>query len=550
MARKPRKQAGNNLSHDPFQAQIAISKQHYDAGERKAAANTAQQVLAQNPLHPAANSIMGCVLMHEMRHGEAVEHWLTVLKANRHDAAARFNYATCLWKVKDYQEAVKEFNLGFKSLRAKKSQLPAQTLSTFCLTLSYAYNALGMDAEEEKAVQRALRLDPLNAKAHQRLGFVMEMFGRSDEALASYRRALEIEPGLSPENRAQAHRVLAFAKRHTKIDDDVKAMLLQYEESSSRGAERYELAFGLGKVYEELGEYKKAFAYWAEANKEVRRAYPYNVKNDVSLSRAMEGIFTRDYINAESSSTATEITPVFIVGMPRSGSSLVENIFAQHSAVLAGGELTFTRDIWYGAVENFPHQLAELKQSDWQRLGLEYLDQVTERTGTASYITDKYLNNYLLLGPLCMALPTAKIVHCQRDPQDTALSCFKNIFSPGTVDYSYHLGDMGRIYSAYERLMNYWQQILPERIYNISYEALTEDPEAEIPKLLEYVGLPFENDCLEPHKARRSTRTLSLTQVRQPIYKTSVQAWKNFEAEFAPFIKARKTPLLQKLFGG
>jgi len=550
MARQSKNRGGKNLRHDPFQAQITTAMHHYGAGDREAAASIAQQILAQDAAHPAANAIMGRNLMVEMRHSEALEHWLMVVKADRNDAAARFNYATCLSRVQRHEEAVKQFKLGFNSPQVKKSQMPAQMLSTVCVNLARAYEALGMNTLEEKILRQALRHDPLNAVAHQMMGFVMQLSGRLDEARASYRKALEIQPGLSQENRAQAHRMLAFSKRHTDIDDDVRAMLSQYKASGSRGAERYELAFGLGKVYEELGEYQKAFAYWIEANKEFRRAHPYKAGSGLSICRAMENIFTRDFIKAESSSFATEITPVFIIGMPRSGSSLVEQILSCHSSVLAGGELNFMRDIWDSAVTNFPHQLAELKQADWQRLAHEYLEQLTKRTGVADYITDKFLSNYMLLGPLCMMLPTAKIVHCQRDPLDTALSCFKNIFEIGLINYTYDLRDIGRMYSAYERLMNYWQQALPGRIYNISYEALTDEPEAEIRRLLEYVGLQFENDCLEHHKALRSTRTASMTQVRQPIYKSSVRAWKNFEAELAPFSKARRTSLFQKLFRG
>jgi hypothetical protein len=336
------------------------------------------------------------------------------------------------------------------------------------------------------------------------------------------------------------HRDLAFLKKHTEVDADIEAMETLYKSGRVEGQPAVFLAFGLGKAYEDLQQHQKAFGFWREGNRRARQLSPYRVDWDLAYSKSMRKTFTRAYLRAEASDYTTEINPIFIVSMPRSGSSLVEQILACHPAIYGGGELNTLPDLCKHAVARCPDDLGQLKQADWRRLGGEYLAQVTGRMEGEICVTDKLPANYLHIGMIRMMFPNAKVIHCARDPMDTALSCFKNNFQPGLVPYTYDLKDLGIIYRDYEKCMAYWHKVLPGWVYDIQYEELTADPEPQIRRLLEYLGLPFEEACLSFHRSERVMRTASTDQVREPIHQRSINKWKNYAKELQPFKKARR----------
>ncbi len=543
MAKKGRKHranrgpvaAGRKTRPDPFQPQLLKAARYGQAGQSEPAQTIFRQILEQQSSHPAANQGLASLLQEDRRPQEAIEHWRKVLQVQSDNLVARFAYARCLSQLSRLEEAAEQFKLGFRGLQSKKLRMPPDELSGLYYNLAEVYENLRQDEEEEKCLRRAIHLNPMNVAAHHMLGYVLDLLGRSAEAQESYRKALEIRPDL-----AEVHRRLSFSIRHTKVDDDVRAMETLYKSHGIGPADKLELAFGLGKAFEDLQEHETAFDYWREGNRLYRQLHPYNVEGDLVLGRTVTGLFTRDYIEAQAGGTSTDVTPVFIVSMPRSGSSLVEQILASHSAVYGAGELLALREVCEHEVERFPADLGQLNQADWRRMGTAYLEEVTRRTDGEAFITDKFPGNYNLIGPIRMMFPNAKVIHCARNPMDIALSCFKNIFQPGALPFSYDLEDLGVVYRAYEEAIAHWQDVLPGWFYEIRYEDLTADPESEVRKLLDFIGLPFEDGCMSFYEAKWSTRTASAIQVRQPINTDSVQGWKNYEQGLKPFADARR----------
>jgi hypothetical protein len=230
--------------------------------------------------------------------------------------------------------------------------------------------------------------------------------------------------------------------------------------------------------------------------------------------------------------------------MPRSGTSLTEQILASHSAVYGAGELGLVGQLARKVAKHGPEGLGRLHAADWRRLGAEYLAEIARLSGGERYVVDKMPGNFLYIGMIRMMLADARIIHCRRDPMDTGLSCFKNYFPAAGLDYTCDLDDLGSYYRHYEALMAYWNQVLAGEIYESVYETLVARAETEIPRLLEFCGLPFESACISFHETKRTVATASFAQVRQPIHQRSVRKWQNFEQELQPLRNALEKPVV------
>ena len=294
-----------------------------------------------------------------------------------------------------------------------------------------------------------------------------------------------------------------------------------------------QLGFGLGKAFAELGEHARAFDYWRAANGCQRRLSPYDVRQAVQLMKSMQQVFDASLLSRAEGSRERGPVPIFVLGMPRSGTSLVEQILAAHPAVFGAGEQEIVGRLGAQAA-SAPADLARLEANDWARLGERYLQQIRDLSAGEPFVVDKLPTNFLYIGMIRMMLPEARIVHCQRDPMDTGLSCFRNHFMAPGLDFSCDLEDIGIYYRHYRSLMAHWDQVLPGEIHAIRYEDLVADPEAQIRRLLRFCGLPFEAQCLAFHRVERMVATASMAQVRQPIHSGSVGAWRRYEAQLQP----------------
>jgi tetratricopeptide (TPR) repeat protein len=479
-----------------------------------------RQILAASPSHPQANLGLGQMVQKLGLHEPAVQFLQAAVQSMPGNADARLSLATSLRELQKLEEAASEY----EHMIRLKPGIPALHNN-----LGNIYKELFQAEDAERCFLAAIQLQPDFAVALSNLGAVCTERGDGEQAQRYYRQALASKPDY-----AKAHYYLAFTRRHVEHDEDIRAMELLYERTDTPDADRMHLAYGLGKAYEDLHQYQRAFDYFAAANRLRRMRSDYQLEKGLAFIRAMPEIFVGRALTTKIPEHRQPGTPIFVVGMPRSGTSLTEQILASHSAVFGAGELKAIQDICRSSVTDFPADLARLSSHDWIALGDKYLARLGELSAGESFFVDKMPNNFQNIGMIKRMLPGARIIHCQRNPMAVGWSCFKTHFLEDLLDYTCDLTELGTYYRHYEHLMAYWHRSLPGWIFDSEYEQLVADPEARIRELLEFCGLPFEAGCLRFHTSKRSVATASAMQVRSPIHTQSIQLWTHYEQELQP----------------
>lgn len=387
--------------------------------------------------------------------------------------------------------------------------------------------------------RRLLKARPDFAAGWFSYGMALRNGGQLEAAAAAFRRCVELEPA-----RGEAALALALVTKYTRHDDLLERMEEQFMNPRTAPEQRMYLGFALGKAHDDLAEYPRAFACFRQANRLRRDSYDYDIAADRRLVEWQIEALDAPFFSERRDYGVADTTPVFIVGMPRSGTTLVEQILACHPAVHAAGELDDLRQVVLGG--NVPlgrdRLAASLAGCDRERsmtLAGVYLERLRSRvTRRAAHITDKMPGNFMLLGMVQLLLPQARIIHCRRDPQDTCLSCYQQFFT-GHQPFAYDLQELGQYYRLYAQLMDHWHAALPPgRILDVCYETLITEREAQTRRLLAHCGLEWHPACLAPHQAQRAVRTASVAQVRRPVYRDSMQAWRRYETELAPLRRA------------
>ena len=381
----------------------------------------------------------------------------------------------------------------------------------------------------EEALDRcgaAFELDPDFAEAYAVKGDVELELGRIDVAKSDFERALSLEPGSA-----------AFLCRLVSIErtEPGSERLAQLEAFSKAGLyreERTRVAFALAKAYADVGERDRGFAQLLLANELQRATIDYEEAATFASLQLTERTFSREFVRAREDWGFPSQKPVFIVGMPRSGTTLIEQILASHPLVLAGGELpdfSMSAESVLSGEALGPIEATALQAAgpnELRQIGERYVKAISSLSAEAQRITDKMPANANYLGLIRLALPNAHIIHSKRDPVDTCLSCFSLLFSEGQA-FTYDLGELGRYYRAYERLMQHWHDVLPSgTILDVNYEDVVDDLEGQARRIVDFCGLPWDDACLAFYETKRPVQTASVIQVRQPIYRTSVGKWR------------------------
>jgi Tfp pilus assembly protein PilF len=387
---------------------------------------------------------------------------------------------------------------------------------------------------------------PSNAKVWLSYGHVLKTEGRQDESVAAYRRAIACDPSFG-----EAYWSLANLKTFRFDESDMAAMRVSVGNLSVTEADRVHLNFALGKACEDAGDYAASFAYYAQGNDLHRTQNPYDADKNSARLRHFKEVFTERFFAARAGTGCTDPGPIFIVGMPRSGSTLLEQVLASHPAIEGTTELpemiTLARELRSLSdsddIGSYADVLATMDAEALRALGERYIERtrVHRKTGRPHFI-DKMPNNFLHVAMIHLALPNAKIVDARRHPMACCFSNFKQHYARGQR-FSYDLTDMGRFYADYVELMAHFDAVLPGRIHRAYYERVVDDTEAEVQRLLDYLGLPFERACLHFHENDRPVRTASSEQVRQPIYRDGMVLWRRFEPWLDP-LKAALGPVL------
>jgi tetratricopeptide (TPR) repeat protein len=418
-----------------------------------------------------------------------------------------------------------------------------------------ALNAMGLvrfdqqDADTAFGLfRRAVALKPELADAYNNIANVLKENGELAEARKAYERAIELDP-----RQVAYYGNLADAQTFTQGDPRLAAMeaLAGVPHGLSLTAQS-RLNFALAKAYDDLGHYDEAFACMSRGNRLKRRQIPYDEVGALALFDRIRTVVDRRLIDAAAGAGFASDLPVFIVGMPRSGTTLVEQILASHPEVHGAGELSELNRLTAelagpksdggGRAFRYPEDAPALTPGQLSGLGEAYVETLRRRAPTATRVTDKMPANFFFLGLIHMALPGARIVHVQRDPLDTCLSCYSKLFT-AEQNFAYELGELGRYYRKYVELMDHWRETLPANaLLQVRYEDVVADTEAQARRIVEHCGLDWDPRCLAFHKTERPVRTASVAQVRRPIYASAVSRWRRYERHLRPLRAALGLP--------
>jgi tetratricopeptide (TPR) repeat protein len=472
---------------------------------------------------------------------DAISEYEKALALDPELAAARTNLATA--NTNRGLSLASSGRHGEAALRFEQASRLKPDLTTAHSGLGFSLYATNKPELALASFERALALEPGNAEALRGLGLALEALGRLAEAQDALERAVAIAPA-SPSYR----RVLAQVKRFEAGDPQISAMEeLLGNASSLSDAGRIDLHFALAKAYQDIGQQDRSLAHLLAGNSAKRRLVPYDEAATLGLMRRIESVFTAEFLARHAGSGHPSGLPVFIVGMPRSGSTLIEQILASHPQVFAAGELREMAAI-AGTLSgadgrsSFPEATLSLGGEQIEQLGARYAGTIAALAPGAARITDKMLSNFAFIGLIRLALPKARIIHVRRDPLDTCMSCFARLFGT-SQPFSHDLGELGRYYRAYDSLMAHWGRVLPaEAMLDVSYETLVGDFENQARRLVEYCDLAWDERCRAFHQTSRPILTASAAQVRQPLYREAIGRWKSCEASLRPLLDELSRP--------
>jgi tetratricopeptide (TPR) repeat protein len=447
---------------------------------------------------------------------------------------ARFEYVVALLKQHKHLQALQEIE-RLLAIDPRNGACRA-THAAICLGLGEVDRAIPLYRELIKEA-------PRNHELHLSIGHALKTRGNQPEAIDAYRTAASLKPDYG-----EAYWSLANLKTYRFTDDELAQMRAREAEPTVQLADRYHLCFALGKALEDRGAYQESFQYYARGNALKKQECRYRPNAIERNARLQMTVCTREFFAGRRDGGCRSVAPIFIVGLPRSGSTLLEQILASHSQVEGTMELAeIPRTVGTlqgryvdsdGNDPRYPGILTQLTPEDFERLGEKYLaDTQSYRTDKPRFI-DKNPNNFRHIGLIHLMLPNAKIIDARRNPMDCCFSNFKQLFASGQ-QFTYSIEDISRYYASYLALMKHWDEAIPGAVLHVQYEEVVEDLETHVRRILEFCGLEFERGCVEFHKTQRRVHTASSEQVRRPINKEGVDQWRHFE----PWLKPLQTAL-------
>jgi predicted Zn-dependent protease len=403
---------------------------------------------------------------------------------------------------------------------------------------------LGRAGDYDRALQiyaGVVKEYPSNAKVWMSYGHALKTAGQQGECVATYRRAIELSPQLG-----EAYWSLANLKTFRFSGEDVAAMQAQLRRNDLSAEDRFHFHFSLGKAFEDASDYAKSFEHYEQGNRLRRELVQYEADETSEQMRRSKQLLTSEFFAAREGWGSSAPDPIFIVGLPRAGSTLLEQILSSHPLVEGTMELPDIIDMARslgggrarGEASKYPEVLAELSADQLRELGDQYIANTRiQRKTDAPFFIDKMPNNFAHVGLIQLMLPRAKIIDARRHPLGCCFSGFKQHFARGQ-HFTYGLDDLGRYYRDYVELLAHFDAVLPGRVHRVIYESLVDDTEREVHRLLDYCGLPFDERCLRFYENDRAVRTASSEQVRRPIYRDGVDHWQHYESWLEPLKRA------------
>jgi tetratricopeptide (TPR) repeat protein len=510
-------------NHAPAWHYIGLVK--YQAGNLKEADAYMSRSLKIDGACANTWSDLGAVKLKSGDVESSIRHFARALELNDAHTDALNNLAAALRRIHNFAKAIVPLR-RLAILRPKSAEVMRNLADTF-------YH-LGAVEDSVESYHEAIHLDPQSNTARLGMAEACEAAGKFKQAQYQYITVLRRDPN----NPLALSKLLQM--RSGAIDSGwvTKAKQLT-ERAETETAAKIRLNVGLSFHFDRIGLYDSAFSHLKRARDEEARLQPFNSDAYSAAVDTLIEVLPKEFFNAARTSGVSSTRPIFIVGMPRSGTTLTEQVLASHPGIVAGGELAALPSASYRIMElsedkrPYPYGLESMSTTSLEILAKGYLDHVTKIHGGDCKITDKLPFNFMHLGVIALLFPNAKIVHCRRDPMDNCTSCYFTSFAK-EVQFTSDLEALGRYYSDYDRLMKHWSCALPSQIFHLRYEDLVSNTEATIRELLGYCELEWEPACLKFYETARGIRTPSRWQVRQPIYASSVARWRHYERHLAP----------------
>lgn len=520
-----------------YESEIRHAEEMYRSGKQKEAEQTYRNILKQDPDHVEAARLLAGVAAEKKRYKDA-EVFL------RHAALIAPDYGR-IWV--DLANVLREREKLDEALdcASKVLEMAPETAETHMLIAS-VYGSMGRHEEAIDAYRRALEISPNRAGAMCTLAHHLKTVGRQNESVAMYRKTIAVKP-----DHTEAYWSLANLKTFNFEEHEVTAMHALLEDNRLEDKSRVEIHNALGLENEARKDFDQAFAHFEQCNELRRASEVYDpLETEAGVDRIIE-IMDEEFIRQREGMGNDDDSPILIVGLPRSGSTLIEQILASHSLVDGTFELgdlpRVANRIRRFSKERlrYPDNLPGLSADNWKKIGSDYIESTRKFRLGAPYFIDKNPNNFIFIGLLRVVLPGAKIINAMRHPLDSCFGTYKQLFASGQP-FSYDLTELGEYYLQYHRLMEHWNRVTPGFSLDVRYEDVVGDLEGQVRRILDFCSLPFEENCLRFHETERAVKTASSEQVRQPIYSTSVNLWRHYEAHLGELIQILEPVLRSK----
>lgn len=521
------------------------------------------RAIAVNPQNPLSWNNRGVVLENLGRDADAAASFQRVVALRPNSAEAHFNLANTLHRLKRYDEAVAHYqqtvalapdfvrayaNLGNTLFELQRWEDALQILqhavrlqpndAKLYQVIGTTFRHLERERDAMESFDKALSIDPNNSDIMSSKARLLQVLGRFDEARALTESALALKP-----RDARLHINLSELTRFMPGDPRIATMEALLSDSETQSdSEKIDMHFALAKAYRDLGDTAVSFRHLLKANALKRREFVYDEAIAFAGIERIVQVFSPALLPSKAGQGDTSRHPIFVVGMPRSGTTLVEQILASHPKVFGAGEqkkfMEACAPLMAPGLSGYPDFVPALTPSQLKELGARYLAGMAPLIGDHDFFTDKLPANYYYVGLIHLALPNARFIHTRRDPVDTCLSCFSTHFAE-PPKFTNDLGELGRFYRNYERLMDHWRRVLPEGVMiDIQYEDVVDDIDQHAHRIVAHCGLNWDDACLAFYENKRPVHTASFAQVRQPIYRSSLGRWRPYREHLQPLFDA------------
>jgi tetratricopeptide (TPR) repeat protein len=558
-------------SHDH---QVQQAWKDHQEGRIDEARRAYRELLSRNPQDPVCNNLMGLLCIQSGQAVRAARHIQRALRSDPGNSQSHYNLGIAYKDQERLREASRSFaeaarldpqNIDYQASLGNALRLSGQHTEAVQVlekarrkvsgsesirtNLALAQNDLGAalirKGEAAQAIRHFLRtveLEPRHAAAHLNLGLTLEQLGRLEEAARHYAAAIAARPDLT-----DAHFQLAHMRTHQSTDREIDAMKRLLDARGIALQDRVKLAYGLGFALESAGRYAEAFDYMARAHDLQKPESSFDINVAEKHFERIKRVFSTERLSKPEAVGIDDDRPVLIVGMPRSGTTLAEQILASHPAIQGRGESTALARSTSALAGRalYPEGLSRLDKGALLEASKAYLAELCKDVDTARRVTDTTPMNFLLVGLAAMMLPRARFVFCVRDPLDNCLSIYRQMLT-GANAYCHTLEDLGAYYRLHASLAEHWVTALEGRVFKLQYEDLVQHNEHQAKALLEFCGLEFDERCLKFYETERVVRSPSAAQVRQPVYTSSIGAWKNYREQLEPLRRALRIEPLEE----